>query len=159
MTREQIKKIVRLTESIVNKRLNENRSSKIPGDSFSSLENALVDNPKTNKQYERFVNKIMKRNDNAELWDDVSLADYELTYKFMKDLASKNGINESISRTSNKRLNENGSYYRTEFSKISAAPGPTQPKIQIMDDHAKTKWIDLNNDSVPELIGWLQRTF
>jgi hypothetical protein len=59
----------------------------------------------------------------------------------------------------NKKLNENSSYYRNEFSKISAAPGPTQPKIQIMDDHAKTKWITLNNDSVPELIGWLQRTF
>lgn len=83
--------------------------------------------------------------------------------KLMEGISmSKEQIKKIIKLTEsivNKRLNENGSYYRTEFSKISAEPGPTQPKIQIMDAHAKTKWIDLNNDSVPELIGWLQRTF
>lgn len=150
MTREQIKQIVRLTESIVNKRLNESNDIEkwLNQDSDYGIIKSVNRNKRNNKQAKitstDYPNGIYLEYDGWGNWVEI---DKPLNF------------NESISKTPSRRLNENGSYYRTEFSKISAAPGPTQPKIQIMDEHAKTKWIDLNNDSVPELIGWLQRTF
>lgn len=167
---KQIIKNTKLTESIVNKRLNESPNRKLREDGYDqygepirrnsggSLYTFYIKNPSVKAKinsHGRWQNVVDERNGkyviNSSHIDDFT--------DFIRDNGYDLGTDIIFEMKNNKKLNENGSYYRTEFSKISAAPGPTQPKIQIMDDHAKTKWIDLNNDSVPELIGWLQRTF
>jgi hypothetical protein len=92
MTREQIKKIVRLTEAIVNKRLNESASNHLEGfienEAYAELKSKMPDN--VINTLSNLIKKLDNRVDGSKDYDGNDFFDHmeDLSYHFPIDTVS-----------------------------------------------------------------------
>ena len=55
----------------------------------------------------------------------------------------------------NEKINESTSYYKNQLNGLDLDT-EYYPSVQIKCNGESTKWFDLNDESVPELIKWLK---